>query len=72
MHIVCSINTFAVSTSCTNGTISPGNNYMAGEDVRVSYAPAEGKTLDYIEIDGKKTDASKYSSGYTFKNVSLT
>lgn len=70
VHIVCSINTFSVRTSCTDGTISPGSNYMAGENVTVSYAPSEGKTLDYVQVDGKKEDASIYATEYTFRRIS--
>lgn len=70
VHIICSINTFSVRTSCTNGTITPGNNYMAGRDVRISYAPIEGKTLDSIQIDGKTVNAAAYSAGHTFPKIS--
>ena len=70
VHIVCSINTFTVKTSCVNGTITPGDNYMAGQKVCVSYAPAEGKTLDYVEVDGKRADVAKHSSEYTFQKIS--
>lgn len=70
VHIVCSINTFAVRTSCTNGTITQGNNYMAGQDVSIRYVPSEGKTLDTIQVDGKKEDAAKYGTGYCFRRIS--
>ena len=70
VHIVCSINTFSVTTSCTNGTITPGNNFMAGENVTISYAPLEGKTLDCVQVDGKNEDAAAFASGYTFQRIS--
>ena len=69
IHIVCSINTFTVKTSCVNGTISLGNNYMAGQDVVVTYAPSAGRTLDYVLVDGNKVDSSQYGSSYTFKGI---
>lgn len=70
IHIVCSINTFTVRTSCINGTISPGSSFMAGRDVCIAYAPLEGRTLDYIQVDGKKADAARYRSAYTFRRIS--
>ena len=70
VHIVCSINTFAVRTSCTNGTITQGNNFMAGQDVSIRYAPSEGKTLDSIQVDGKSEDPAKYGTGYCFRRIS--
>lgn len=69
IHIVCSINTFTVKTSCVNGTISLGNNYMAGQDVTVTYAPSAGRTLDYVQVDGSNVDPSQYGSSYTFKSI---
>ena len=70
VHVVCSINTFTIKTRCTNGTISSGSIYMAGQNVTVKYAPSKGKKLNYIQVDGKKKNASKYASKYTFKKLS--
>lgn len=70
VHIVCSIRTFTVRTSCTDGTITPGNTYMAGENVNISYAPAEGMKLDSVNVDGKSIDLSKYGSAFSFPRIS--
>ena len=67
---VCSIRTFTVRTSCTDGTITPGNTYMAGENVNISYAPAEGMKLDSVNVDGKSIDLSKYGSAFSFPRIS--
>ena len=69
IHIVCSINTFSVKTSCVNGTISPGNNYMAGQNVNVSYEPSEGRTLESVQVDGKPVDVKRYATSYSFQNI---
>ncbi len=69
IHIVCSINTFTIKTSCVNGTISLGNTYMAGQNVRVNYTPAEGRTLKYVQVDGRRVSAAKNRSSYTFRSI---
>ena len=70
VHIVCSIRTFTVRTSCTDGTITPGNTYMAGDNVNISYASAEGMKLDSVKVDGKSVDLSKYGSAFAFPKIS--
>ena len=69
IHIVCSINTFSVKTSCVNGTISLGNNYMAGQSVNVNYEPSEGRTLESVQVDGKPVDVKRYATSYSFQNI---
>ena len=66
VHIVCSIRTFKVRTSCINGTITPGNIYMAGESPTITYASASGKPVEYVKVDGRKVKAK---SKYTFKKI---
>ena len=70
VHIVCSIRTFKIRTSCTNGTITAGNTYMAGQKVDISYAPSEGRTLDYVEVDGKKAENNAHKSSVSFSKLS--
>ena len=69
IHIVCSINTFTIKTSCVNGTISLGNTYMAGQNVKINYTPSEGRTLKYVQIDGRRVSSAKNKSSYTFRDI---
>ncbi len=69
IHIVCSINTFSVKTSCVNGTISLGNNYMAGQTVTVRYEPSPGRTLKSVLVDGKNADVKQYAAAYSFPSI---
>ena len=66
VHIVCSIRTFKIRTSCVNGTITPGSIYMAGESPTIKYASSSGKPVEYVKVDGKKVKAK---SKYTFKKI---
>lgn len=50
---VFSVNTFIVITSCTNGTITYSDRYMAGQNVTISIKPNAGYTLKSLKIDGK-------------------
>ena len=66
VHIVCSIRTFKVRTSCINGTITPGNIYMAGQSPTITFASVSGKPVEYVKVDGRKVKAK---SKYTFKKI---
>lgn len=70
IHIVCSINTFKVKTTCINGSITKSNLYQAGRDVTISYSPCKGRTLDYIKVDGNKIKTSTHKSSVTLKDLS--
>ena len=50
---VFSVNTFGVITSCTGGTITPTNLYMAGQTVKITITPNQGKAVTSIKVDGK-------------------
>ena len=50
---VFSVNTFIVMTSCTNGTITYSNRYMAGEDVVITIKPKSGYNVKTLKVDGK-------------------
>lgn len=67
LHIVVSIKTFTVKTSCDNGSITHSNLYMANQNVKISYKPNSGKKLSFIEVDGKKVSGN--TSSYTFSNI---
>ena len=69
IHIVCSIRTFKVRTRCTNGIISPGKCFIAGQNAVISYKPDKGRKLSYVEVDGKRQKVSKNDGSYTFKNL---
>ena len=67
LHIVVSIKTFTVKTSCDNGSITHSNLYMANQNVKISYKPNSGKKLSFIEVDGKKVSGN--TNSYTFSNI---
>ena len=50
---VFSVNTFYVLTSCSGGTISYSNRYMAGQNVTVTITPKSGNVISSIKVDGK-------------------
>ena len=66
------INTYNVYTSCKNGTISTSNQYMAAQNVKVTYKPNKGKKIKSIRLDGKelsKSQIKKYKNSYTFTKL---
>ena len=66
------INTYNVYTSCKNGTISMSNQYMAAQNVKVTYKPNKGKKIKSIRLDGKelsKSQIKKYKNSYTFTKL---
>lgn len=50
---VFSVNTFIVITSCTNGTITYSNRYMAGQNVTITIKPKSGYSVKTLKVDGK-------------------
>ena len=50
---VFSVNTFGVITSCTGGTITPTNLYMAGQNATITIKPNSGYVLKTLKVDGK-------------------
>ena len=55
---VFSVNTFIVLTSCSNGTISYSDRYMAGQNVVITIKPKTGYILKTLKIDGKVINAT--------------
>ena len=50
---VFSVNTFIVLTSCTNGTITYSDRYMAGQNAIITIKPNSGYVLKTLKVDGK-------------------
>lgn len=50
---VFSVNTFIVLTSCTNGTITYSDRYMAGQNAIITIKPSAGMSVQSIKVDGK-------------------
>lgn len=61
---------FSVTTSCTNGTITPSdNNVSRGSTKVISYSPSSGYLLTEVKVDGSNVDLASYPDSYTFSNV---
>ena len=70
--LIARVNTFDVKSSCEDGNITMSNQYMAGQNVKVTYSPSSGKKLKSIIIDGKelsKSQRRKYKNSYTFSKL---
>lgn len=63
---VFSVNTFLVDTTCTGGTVTKTNLYMAGQDVKITIKPNAGMTVKSIKVDGK---AVKAANTYTISKI---
>lgn len=61
--------TFAITTSATNGTIDADMIVEYGGSATVSYKAGEGYHLKSVKVDGSEVDIAKYASSYTFENV---
>ena len=58
---------FPVTTSVTNGSITPTNNEVrAGTDYTVYYSPNSGYLLSSVVVDGTSVDINSYPDSYTF------
>ena len=61
---------FGVSTSVSNGSITPTNNNVAlGTNHTVYYSPANGYLLTSVIVDGSPVNIASYPDSYTFANV---
>lgn len=72
--LIARVNTFTVKSSCEDGNITMSNQYMAGQNVKVTYSPSSGKKLKSIIIDGKelsKSQMRKYKNSYTFSKLDI-
>ena len=63
---VFSVNTFIVLTSCSNGTISYSDRYMAGQNATITIKPNIGYAVKSLKIDGKDVGAV---TSYTIKKI---
>ena len=63
------INCYTVNTTCTNGTMTGSNLYMAGQNIKITYKPVNGKKLKSVKVDGKAVNIQTYKSSYTFKKL---
>ena len=63
---VFSVNTFIVLTSCTNGTITYSDRYMAGQNVTITIKPNAGMGIQSIKVDGKVVGAT---TSYTISKI---
>lgn len=63
---VFSVNTFFVLTSCSGGTITASNRYMAGQNAVIKITPAAGKVVSSIKVDGKTVKAT---NSYTISKI---
>jgi hypothetical protein len=62
-------NTFNVTTSVTNGTITGSKLIGQGEDFVVNYNPDTGYHLTSVTVNGGSVSIITYPSSYTFNNV---
>ena len=69
IHIVVSINTFTIKTSCVNGSITPSNLYMAGQAIPIKYSSKNGKKLKSVKVDGKSVNLSTFKNSYKFTKL---
>ena len=69
IHIVVSINTFTIKTTCVNGTITGSNLYMAGQTIPISYKAKNGKKLKSIKVDGKSVNITTFKNSYKFTKL---
>lgn len=63
---VFSVNTFIVMTSCTGGTITASNRYMAGQTVTITIKPNANYKVKSIKVDGK---VMKVATSYSFAKI---
>ncbi|MFI5252889.1 MAG: T9SS type A sorting domain-containing protein, partial [Bacteroidota bacterium] len=70
IHAYFSANTFTITSSATNGTITPSASVNYGADQKFTYAPNVGYHFDSVLVDG--TNKLDSTASYTFKNVTAT
>ena len=63
------INCYNINTSCTNGTITGSNLYMASQTIKITYSPIKGKKLKSVTVDGKDISIKKHPRSYTFEKL---
>ena len=63
------IKTFSLTSSVTNGTITPGAVVNYGTSKTFSYSPNNGYLLQSVVVDGTPVNIANYPNSYTFSNV---
>ena len=63
------IKTFTISTSVTNGSITPTAVVNWGTSKTVSYSPNAGYLLNSVTVDGSAVNITSYPDSYTFTNI---
>ncbi|MGE5493851.1 MAG: InlB B-repeat-containing protein, partial [Burkholderiales bacterium] len=64
------VNIYNITTSATNGTITPSRTVSYGDSATIEYKANTGYHLESIAIDGVPlADISGYENSYTFTNV---
>ena len=63
------IKTFTISTSVSNGTISPTEVVNWGTNKTVFYSPSSGYLLKSVTVDGSAVNIGSYPNSYTFSNI---
>jgi uncharacterized repeat protein (TIGR02543 family)/LPXTG-motif cell wall-anchored protein len=70
IDVVYEIDTFAITTSVTGGTITPDQTVNYNDDCEISYAPqGPGYHLVRVTVDGEDKDIATFANSYTFEDV---
>ena len=69
IHIVVRPQVYYIYTSCSNGTITTSNLYLAAQNYTINYAPNPGYKLSSVTVDGKSKSISTYAKSYTFNKL---
>ena len=69
IDVVYEVITYDITTSVTNGTITPSQTIDYGDTTTITYAPGTGYELSSVTVDGTPVDITVYPSSYTFSNV---
>ncbi len=69
IKVVFEKDTFAITTSATNGQIDADMKVEYGESATVSYKANTGYHLKSVKVDGAEVDIAKYATSYTFDDV---
>ena len=63
------IDTFDITTSVENGTVTESDVIDYGSDFTVEYAPNEGYHIAHVIVDGEEVDITEHPTSYTFENI---
>lgn len=60
---------YTITTTVTNGNITPKSDIDRGGDKNIEYTPNDGYELDKVKVDGKEVDKEKFKDNYNFTNI---